>query len=784
MKLISKKIKGKYLCIRILFFRIKINLEKVKFYQKSIIQREVCNAVDNVYRYDSILSKEQPKLLLIGRDRLGDSIGIHTISFLNSIDYSKADVYLYDEYSRNLYHCQNAETKTLISSIDITEYDASKFDMLLFLGVINQGKDSIESKIPYRFPLISYCYSVFDGTIPPKGWVESINKYFDGLLVPVQSLVDIFSKNGCERPVFALSVAQDYSHFLSFDKKLNQKYRFGWVGYLEARKNPIKILQAFIDAFGNNNDVELVMHTRGYDKNGEYAKKFLDLILKAPKNVKFSCSLLSKEENEQLLNSFDCCVCPSVGEGFSNVPRESLASGSCVILSGIPTHKSITDKGQQDGIFWLTADKEVPALQPSLNNQICGVMFDCHQEQISEFMKKAYKNKDKLFKADKIRIRKQIGRLYDKETVKKYYNSLLFPDKIQLSDNNLICKDKLLTTSESLIVKYKYFNQKKKRKIIVSQCNDAGFFSMFNQYVSQLAYADENTFVIPDWRVLRLKMNVLDINKRNYFESFCYGNERDGNIFLKFFQPPYGKEDISDELYQTDLMYTVADKVLDIFDYNHQNEPNLTYINSYNLYKDEEYFPKFRKKYKETLDKYIRLQPHIQKRIDEFYDNNMKGHFCICAHIRCKAHATELLEDAPTFEKYNSHVIKILDANNISITSKEWRLFIASDNEDSINYFSKLYPHNVVYQKNIARLSSEDEKEYEQKKKEIGKDFSGLELQHRCAKDDGKRNTKMGEEILTDALLLSKGKYFIFVNSNISTAVSYMNPEINMVYCK
>ena len=38
--------------------------------------------------------------------------------------------------------------------------------------------------------------------------------------------------------------------------------------------------------------------------------------------------------------------------------------------------------------------------------------------------------------------------------------------------------------------------------------------------------------------------------------------------------------------------------------------------------------------------------------------------------------------------------------------------------------------------------------------------------------------------MITDMYLLSKGDIFLFVNSNVSTAVSYLNPSIKMMYCK
>lgn len=784
MKLFQFKKTDRHIELKLLFIKIKLNLVKlglIKFKTYDKLHKIGLYNINN-YTNSDVITKNAKKILIIGRNRLGDSIGVHTKAFFGTLDFVKGEIYFYDEYTKILFHCPTAGEFIKILETDITNIDASIFDMLLYLNVLfHDLNDPIEMKLPHRLPLISMCYCVFDGTIPPKNWVSYINQYFDALLVPVKPLIDIFKDNGVVKPIFEIAVAQDYSSFLNENKKLNNKYRFGWVGFLEKRKNPMKILQAFSNIFPNREDIELIMHARGYNKNDEYAKNFLNKIKKAPSNVKFSCELLSDEENKKLINSFDCCIYPSVGEGFSNVPRESLASGSCVILSDIHTHKSITTLGEDCGICWLASNIEIPAIQPSLNNQQCGFMYDFNPKELEEKLIYIYENRDLLFTKEKIQMRKNVGRLYDKESLKSKYNTLVFPEDIIKSDENNIENNILYINDEDLYVKYNYYSNRNKKNIIIQNPNDAGFFSMFNQYMSHLVYAEPNDFIIPDWRVRTLKANVERKYKRLNFESFCYGKEEDGNIFLKFFKPPY--QNIDYNMYQTDLMYTVADKILEIDDYNHLKEPNLTYINSYNLYKDKEYFPIFRKKYNKILNKFIQLNDELQERIKTFYQMNMAGYLCISIHVRCQAHATELLEQAPTFEKYNKHILQILNEKNITKDSNLWRLFIASDNDGAIKYFEHLYPNNVIYQKNVKRLSIGQEEEYKQMKELTGKDFAGLELQHRCAKEPVNHTLKMGEDIISDAYLLAKGEYFIYVNSNISTAVSYINPEINMLYC-
>ena len=263
--------------------------------------------------------------------------------------------------------------------------------------------------------------------------------------------------------------------------------------------------------------------------------------------------------------------------------------------------------------------------------------------------------------------------------------------------------------------------------------------------------------------------------------SFCYGTKNDGNIFYKLFENPYPEIDAN--VYETDKMYHYANKILNYLDYNEAKEPNLTALNSYNLYNDAEYFPVFRKKYNETLKKYIRLKPEIQQKIDIFSEKNLKNHFIISAFIRCKGHALELKESSPDIELWETKLLEILNQNNIPVSSDKWRFFVASDNEDAINFFFEKYPKNTVFQ-NMQRLTHEQEQEYANKKRELGHDTWGYELQHRKAADASQHSLQNAIEVIFDVYTAASADYLIYTNSNMSTAASYINPEVKMIYCK
>lgn len=364
-----------------------------------------------------------------------------------------------------------------------------------------------------------------------------------------------------------------------------------------------------------------------------------------------------------------------------------------------------------------------------------------------------------------------------------FFRQVVYPLDVLLGAENKITPDAVFTDGASLHAKYQLYLRNENKRVVVCPAQDGGFCSMFNKYLSHLVYSSANTVLVPDWRVGNLKIDILQRNNRTVFESFCYGTEADGNIFFRLFENPF-PNDLTEDIFETDMMYSITDEVLDQFDFNEKNEPTLTSINSYNLYSDEIYFKEFRRKYNNALKKYIRLKRDIADKIEAFYNETLRGKFVVSALVRCQAHALELLaDDVPSFEKYEKNLLRILGENNIAADSDNWRFFIATDNEDALAYFSSRYPDKVVSQK-MNRLSHEQEEEYQKVRAALKKDCSGYELQHRAAADANLRSIDRAREILFDVYMLAKGDCCIFVNSNISTMASYINPEMEMVYCK
>lgn len=116
-------------------------------------------------------------------------------------------------------------------------------------------------------------------------------------------------------------------------------YQFVSTGHLSGRKNPIRLIKAFKEAFGESKKVSLVLVGGG--------------------ELESECKLLAKDLNihftgrvtnvSDYLAASDCFVSASLAEGMPNAALEAMASGLPVILSDIPPHKEIFELNSNVG---------------------------------------------------------------------------------------------------------------------------------------------------------------------------------------------------------------------------------------------------------------------------------------------------------------------------------------------------------------------------------------------------------------------------------------------------
>lgn len=173
-------------------------------------------------------------------------------------------------------------------------------------------------------PLIAH--TMFEATRLPEGWVEKLNRYADRVIVPCAWNVDVFRDNGVTRPIDVVKWGVDPVDYplLERTRTADLPYTFLWSGTPDLRKGWDVTYKAFRRAFGDREDVRLIMHFRQLPQGVNGIRDG---------NVMLVVGLLGRPVLRQMLQIADCFVFPSRGEGWGLPPREAASTGLPVIAT-------------------------------------------------------------------------------------------------------------------------------------------------------------------------------------------------------------------------------------------------------------------------------------------------------------------------------------------------------------------------------------------------------------------------------------------------------------------
>jgi len=327
---------------------------------------------------------------------------------------------------------------------------------------------------------------------------------------------------------------------------------------------------------------------------------------------------------------------------------------------------------------------------------------------------------------------------------------------------NLKLKNKILINP---YIKYNTINNLEERMYntpIAFVPRDAGFFSVFNFYIGCLSsgmraypYFNKDIF---------LKIN----NNKN--EHFCYWTENE-NCWFDYFQPV---SFFTNDNNHIDGKYKMFPK--------HKGELAPTEFripkDTHALIQDKQRFSEWRKYIHNFYSKYIRYTDEILNKVDSFFDNNFKNSKSIIGvHYR---HPSHFIESGKVYlEQYFDKIDTILKDN------PECEIFLATDSNFGIYAFQEKYQNKIKFMDGIERLSMPEFLQWcfslaEGKADEVGFiNGQGFELHHKRVSNPD--NKKLTIDLLSEVLCLSKCNYLVHTTSNIALAISYMNPDLELI---
>ena len=653
-------------------------------------------------------------------------------------------------------------------------------DVAIFTDVLWNGHgDSNYTKCPVA--KLKYCYCVFDSTHVPAEWISIANGHFDAVLVTSPFLRKVFLDSGLLKPVIELQLALDLEPFFRIPNRIIEKsYVFGAVGAYDFRKNVHLITDAFEQAFGlDNPNVKLRLKMTytlfGDEAASEFAARFRGT------NVEVTQGRLDNQAYLDYVSGIDCMINLSRGEGYSIPIREAVALGKPIILTDHFAHE---DLAGIDSAKFVRAEIPVPALYPQINERYIGLQFLPHTADVVEAFEEVYENRAAY--QTRAAANRERAKIWSVGYLAPRYFALVSPPSIMIRGG----PDQVSPAGISVTAEYFYrraasvYGNTVARSIrnaelltashnkVVVVGHDGGFLSLFNRYVSYLVWekdTNSSCLILPDWRADSIR-DFFDVPK---FTSFCYASPSEGNAWLKLFEP---SPDVGEDL----AIYNDVDRLYDgavIADgFNEYREPWLTYTHAYRLYQMPE-FRRWRQWYHSIVAKHVRPRAAIVRRVEANMKKMGRG-TRLAVHIRHPSHAIE--QPGARLSHVDSYVRAI--GNYIQINKiTEPKIFLATDQDSTIEMMRKQFGNALYYDNDVKRTSSVQDQRFS----ELDGDLQmaeGHQIQHLTAADPNSWSSKMAEEVLADCYSMAGCDVMFHVVSNISTAVSYLNPKIEMVF--
>ena len=302
---------------------------------------------------------------------------------------------------------------------------------------------------------------------------------------------------------------------------------------------------------------------------------------------------------------------------------------------------------------------------------------------------------------------------------------------------------------------------------------DAGFFSVFNTLVSIRAHwvgVHGFSTIKPDWSV----DSVLEFWNTRSLTSYCYASENQGNVFYSLFQN-VGKVD--EQISEHDNLSNSDSSTSSKFHIHSPNlfaDPDFTYVHADRLYRSAG-FQNWRNEMNASLNG-LKPNDDLVARINELFSKVSMEDLVIGMHVRHPSHAMEQPNsEIPLAGDYIRVAKELLKdrANNY----RKIYIFLATDQDTVVEEFRTVFGNQLLVFDGITRVTNQESIKYENlnssQKLEIGS-----QVQHIAAKNSQKWNSKLAEEVITDAWALARCQILLHAVSNVATAVTFINPEL------
>ena len=646
----------------------------------------------------------------------------------------------------------------------------------LFCDVLWNGMaDANYLLVPNPAPagMLRIAWIVFDSDELPRQWTTILNDRFDLVLTTAPHLLGTLRRSAVDTPAACLPIPLDLAPTLARPLyRAPGPVRFGSVAAFHPRKGIETAIEAFTQAFAGNADATLTLHSN--ITAGETFDRVTAMCQAAGGAVALSQTQLAPAEKDRLIGSFDVLVNCSRGEAYSIGPREALAAGCVLVLSDIGGHREL---GGTPGVFLVPAELDLPARYPEIDGMVFGRQRGVMVPKVAQALRAAYDFVRSGQAKATVHQRRAAAAAWSFDHLATVFASLIDEYLLQFRRTPLP-PSAVLPEPARAVVRGKLGPRAGRLRSINRLTvvgHDGGLFSVFNAFTTHLVWAQRELrchSLTPDWDVGRMLSHL----GKERFLSFCYGQPGDGNIWCHLFEPPFGFSDA--ELNDPAVLYERSTHP--VRQNNEAREPDMTYVHAYRLYQSDA-FRMWRRLYHRITADHIRLRPSLQAQVDAFSAQHFDGRFVIAAHVRHPSHTTE--QPGAVIAHQDAYIRRIYaELARRGLGSDGWTVFLATDQDRVVNRFKAEFGERLAWLHDVRRTSDQEDQVFDQLSPGE-RNVDGYQLQHVVARDPANWSTNMAREVVRDAWLMARCNMLLHVVSNVSTAVSYLNPAVEMVFC-
>jgi len=179
-------------------------------------------------------------------------------------------------------------------------------------------------------------YTPWESTIIPDGWVMHMERGNE-MWTTSQWCKDVLHDNGLKKDISVVPHGIDKDEWEITKRRTRKNFTFLHMGEPATRKGGQMVYDAFVEVFGGNKDVKLVMKANGFT-TVRHRSPF-GPITENPQ-VELITDVVDIFHLSEIFQSADCMVYPSSGEGFGMIPFQAICTGMPTI---VPPYGGVAD---------------------------------------------------------------------------------------------------------------------------------------------------------------------------------------------------------------------------------------------------------------------------------------------------------------------------------------------------------------------------------------------------------------------------------------------------------